>query len=368
MHVGLNCIFLVPGESGGMDIYARELMAALSGVRVTAFVGREAAHEDFPVETVVVPVRATNRGEWVRGEQLLLPRLAMRAGVDVLHSLASTAPGHGRFARVVTIHDLHHRIVPEAHFGIRGLGLRVLVSLAARRSHRVIAVSASTRDDLVSLLRMPANRIDVIPSGPGQGPRAQPLPEDALRERLGLRDRPVVLSLSAKRPHKNLSGLLRALALIEPARRPVAVLPGYWTPHEAELKRLAAALGVAEDVRFCGWIPAADLEGLFALARGLVFPSLYEGFGLPVLEAMARGIPVACSERASLTEVAGDAALLFDPEEPAGIAEAVRRLVGDEQVRERLIASGRARVARYSWTHTARETLATYQRALAAAA
>ena len=120
-------------------------------------------------------------------------------------------------------------------------------------------------------------------------------------------------------------------------------------------------------MRFVGWTSEADVEGLFALCRAFVFPSFYEGFGLPVLEAMARGVPVACSDRASLPEVAGDAALLFDPSDPAAIAAALERLLGDPDLAERLRAAGRERAAAFTWERTAQLTLATYERALATA-
>jgi glycosyltransferase involved in cell wall biosynthesis len=372
VHVGLNLVFLVPGHTGGMEIAARELVRALAAVapevRLTGFVNREAAEEDLGIETVTVPVRATNRVEWVRGEQLLLPGLAERAGCDLVHSLASTAPARGPFRRVVTIHDLNYLMVPDAHFGLRGLGMRVLVPLAARSSHRILADSQATRDDLVARLGVPSGKVDVVALGLGQPAGAVPTPEAELRERLSLGRRAVVLSLSAKRPHKNLEGLLDALARIPAERRPVAVLPGYPTPHEAVLRERAARLGVEGDVRFEGWTSAEDVEGLFALAGCFVFPSLYEGFGLPVLEAMARGVPVACSDRSSLPEVAGDAALLFDPSDPAAIAAAVEALLGDPDEAARRVAAGRARAARFTWEGTARATLASYGRAMRASA
>ena len=156
MHVGLNLIFLVPGETGGMEIYARELIPALveerPELRLTAFVNRVAAASEGPwnglIPAVTVPVDARRRVEWVRGEQQLLPRLAAREGVDLVHSLASTGPAWGRFRRIVTIHDLIYRIYPEAHPGIRSMGMGILVPLAARRSDRIIVDAASTRDDL----------------------------------------------------------------------------------------------------------------------------------------------------------------------------------------------------------------------------
>jgi glycosyltransferase involved in cell wall biosynthesis len=372
MHVGLNCVFLVPGETGGMEIAARALIVALRdaapGVRFTAFVNRETASDDLGVEQVVVPVHARRREQWVAGEQLLLPRLARRAGCDVVHSLASTAPGLGRFVRVTTIHDLNYLVVPDAHFGVRGLGMRVLVPLAARRSHRLVVDSANTRDDLVDRLRVPPGKIDVVPLGLGRPASDDPTPERDLRERLKLGARPVVLSLSAKRPHKNLLGLIEALALVPPERRPIAVLPGYPTPHEAELRQRAQALGVLDDLRFPAWLPDSDVEGLFGLAAAFVFPSFYEGFGLPVLEAMARGVPVATSDRSSLPEVAGDAALLFDPGDPAAIAAAIERLLADDDEVGRLAQAGRDRAATFTWERTARATLGSYERALRSSA
>jgi len=374
VHVGLNLVFLVPGQTGGMEIYARELIpelvAAAPRTRFTAFVNREAAAaESAPwgelIPAVTVPVRASNRVEWMRGEQQLLPRLAAHAGVELLHSLASTAPGWGRFRRVVTIHDLAYRLVPEAHLGLLGLGMRVLIPLAARRSDRIIVDASSTREDLRRLLKISPTKVDVVPLGIGTLGPAQPLPEPELRARLGAAGRPIVLSVSAKRPHKNLARLLGALALIPSTRRPLLVLPGYPTPYQHELRRRAVELGVADDVRFLGWVDPSELEGLYAAAACFLFPSLLEGFGLPILEAMARGVPVACSGRGALGEVAGDAALLFDPESEPAIAAAIARLLDDSVEAERLRVAGRERAARFSWAATAAGTLACYEHTLA---
>jgi glycosyltransferase involved in cell wall biosynthesis len=374
-HIGLNLIFLVPGETGGMEIAARELIPALvaaapEGMHFTAFVNREASaagvgdlREQLPV--IAVPVRARRRVQWVLGEQTLLPLLAGRAKVDLVHSLASTAPLWGRFRRVVTVHDLIYARFPEAHSGLREKGMRVLVPAAARRSHRLIADSLSTRDDLIELLGLPAERIDVVPLAVGAMRRAEPLREGDVRGNLRLAGRRVVLSLSAKRPHKNLLALIGALARIPTDERPVLVLAGYPTEHEAQLRERAQTLGIEDDVRFPGWLSDAEVEGLWAIADAFVFPSLYEGFGLPVLEAMARGVPVACSEASSLPEVAGDAALLFDPHDEAAIADALGRVLVDTQLAERLRAAGRKRVREFTWERTARATIDSYLRALA---
>jgi glycosyltransferase involved in cell wall biosynthesis len=374
MHVGLNLIFLVPGETGGMEVAARELIPALlaeapPGTRFTAFVNREAAAAgDGPwgqlIPSVTVPVNARNRVQWVAGEQALLAPLALRAGVDLMHSLASTSPAWGPYRRVVTVHDLIYARFPEAHAGIRDKGMRVLVPLGVRRAHRVTADSESTRRDLIELLHVRPERIDVVPLGLGSVKRAQALGEADTRARFQLGARPVLLSLSAKRPHKNLAALIGALARVPAERRPVLVLPGYPTAHEQELRERALSAGVGEDVRFPGWASAEEIEGLWALAAAFVFPSLYEGFGLPVLEAMARGVSVACSNASSLPEVAGEAALLFDPRDEAAIAASIERLLGDQSEADRLRAAGLERVREFTWERTARLTLESYRRAL----
>ncbi len=373
MHIGLNLVYLVPGYTGGTEVYARELIpelvAAAPRTQFTAFVNREAATEtEAPwgqlIPAVTVPVWGRRRAQWVRGEQQLLPRLAARAGVDLLHSLANTAPAWGHFRRVVTIHDLIYRLAPEAHLGLLGLGMRVLVPLAARRSDRIITVSSSTRDDVERLLRVSPRKVDVVPQGLGTGPTAAPLPGSELRARLRAGRRQIVLCVSAKRPHKNLARLIGAIARIPADRRPLLVLPGYATAHEAELRRHSAELDVANDVRFLGWVDPSELEALYAAADCFVFPSLLEGFGLPVLEAMSRGVPVACSGRGSLSEVVGDAALLFDPESEAEIAAAIERLLSDPARARRQREAGRKRTAQFSWTATAAGTLACYERTL----
>jgi glycosyltransferase involved in cell wall biosynthesis len=378
VHVGLNLVYLVPGYTGGTEVVARELLPALTaaagdGVRFTAFVNREAAQTPGGpwkelMDWVTVPVDARNRVQWVRGEQQLLPGLAARAGVDVLHSLANTGPVHGRFRRVVTVHDLIHRFYPDTHGGLKAKGMSVLVPLAVRRSHRVMADSHSTADDLVGELGIARAKIDVVPMGVSQSARVPPEPAAPLRARHGLGERPIVLNVAAKRPHKNLPRLLEALALIDPARRPVLVVPGYGTWHDDELSGLVARLGIADDVRMLGWVSDAELEGLYAAASVFAFPSLYEGFGLPVLEAMSRGLPVVCSDRGSLAEVAGDAARRFDPEQPAEIAAAIEAVLADPAEADRLRAAGRLQAARFTWEAAATATLASYQRTMAASA
>jgi glycosyltransferase involved in cell wall biosynthesis len=373
MRIALNLVYLVPGETGGMEVYARELttrLAALPGVEPIAIVNAVAAGDqgapwNTVMESVVAPVDARDRKQWVWGEQRHVPRLADELGADLVHSFASTGPGRlaGGPPRVTTVHDLHYAVAPGAHFGLRGLGMRVLVPAAVRASRRIIAVSQATADDVVRVLGTDPGRVDVVPEATTV-PDLTPTPEAELRARLGLGERPVLLSMAAKRPHKNLEGLIDALAGIPRERRPLLVVPGYATEHEPVLLRRAAARNAQDDVVFPGWLSRADVEGLWRLCRLHVFASFYEGFGLPVLEALARGVPSACADRASMPEVAGDAALLFDPSDTAAIRGAIERLMADEALRDDLRRRGTARAAKFSWERAAAETARSYERAL----
>jgi glycosyltransferase involved in cell wall biosynthesis len=359
LRVGLNLVFLVPGETGGMETAARETiphLAAMDDVHLTLFVNREAAGSfSGGAEEVVVPVNATSRIQWVRGEQQYLPRLAARHSCDVVHSMGSTAPLRGAFKRVTTIHDLNYRIVPDSHFGLRALGMRALVPAAARRSDRIIVDANSTRDDLREHLGVDPSRVDVVPLGVSP-PAGNPTPAGELRSALDLGDGPVVVCPGAKRPHKNAHGVVAALGLMEDP--PTLVLTGYGSPYDQRLRDLAEARGVR--LRMPRYLDQPALDGLYELASCVVVASFYEGFGLPVLEAMVRGAPVVCSNRASLPEVAGDAAVLVNPDDPADIRRGIEQALAEP---EELRSRGCQRAATFTWERTAQLTAEAYRRA-----
>jgi glycosyltransferase involved in cell wall biosynthesis len=371
MRVGLDLLYLVPGETGGRETYARELVPALlersRELELVAFVNRDAgprlaAELGDGVRAVVVPVSARSRAQWALGELALVSLAARRARVEVLHSMANFAPAWGRFRRVVTIHDLQYRAVPELLSWPMRSGTSALVSLAAHRADRIIAVSAAGREEIVAGLGVARERIDVVPNGVRPPPAA---PSTAgVRERHRLGQRPVVLAVATNLPHKNLPVVIDALALMSSEQRPMLVMVGHGTDDGALLARAATA-GVAEDVRLLGARSTEELESLYALADCLVLPTLHEGFGLPVLEAMARSVPVVCSDIPALREVAGEAALYLDPHAPARIAARISELLADAGLAGRLRELGRARAAGFSWSAAAEGTLASYRRALA---
>ncbi|MBI5105313.1 MAG: glycosyltransferase family 4 protein [Solirubrobacterales bacterium] len=371
MRVGLNLLYLAPG-AGGVGTYARELLPAMldaePGLRLTGFVSRELP-EDVrrapwagEVEWVELPVTVTHGPPWnvlktVGAQWGAIPALARRRRLEVVHGLANVAPlvAPGA-ARVVTILDLIWLRHPGVMDARARIGTRVLTRASAHRADRILTISDFVARDVRETYGVPAERIEAIPLGFRLPPAAPAAPEAEVRAALGLGDAPVVLCVAQHREHKNLEALVRAL----PADA-VLVLPGAETEYTARLR----AADARDQVRFPGWVDAAQLEALYAMARCFVLPSLEEGFGLPVLEAMGRGVPVACSDAASLPEVAGDAALLFDPHDQAAIAQALERLLRDGDLRARLAAAGRERAAAFPWSATARRTIDAYRGALA---
>jgi glycosyltransferase involved in cell wall biosynthesis len=372
VHVGLDLLYVAPGETGGMETYARALVPrlpdALPGARFTVFAGRELAAEwreqPWDPRIALVALPASSRGRITRSaaQQLVVAGAARRSRVDLLHSLGNFGPLRGPRTRVVTMHDLIYLRHPETTTSVLARGLARLAPAVARSATRIIADSQATADDLRDLLQIAPHKVDVVPCGPGLSPSTAPTPEPELRAALGLGDRRLVLSVSARRPHKNLVRLIDAVALLDDDV--ALVLPGYPGPQDDALREHARQLGIEHRVHLAGWVDDAQLEGLYRAATCLAFPSLAEGFGLPVLEAMARDLPVACSGVSALPEVAGDAALLFDPLSVEAIAGAIGHLLADPALRARLVERGRARAALFSWERTARETADAYARAL----
>lgn len=367
-RVLLNLLYLDPGRTGGMEVVARHLLPALlraapADWSFEAIVNTRGNRADGPWQDIprhTIDVDVAHRVHWVRAELLAVPRVAKRAGADLIHSLGNTGPLWSKAPRSVTIHDLIHHRVPQ--HDKNSWAARTIVGKTAKRAQRIIVPATQTKDDLVDVLGIPASRIDVVHNGVA-APTTEPTSADELRARHRLGDRPLVLSPSARQPHKNLDRLLEAHALL-PAPRPLLVLPGYETKSDDVLHQRTRELGIDGDVAWLGWVTDADLEGLYAESRLLVFPSLYEGFGLPVAEAMLRGLPVACSDRGSLAEIAGEAALIFDPEQPQAIADAVQRLVSDHALRERLIPAGREQASRFTWEAAAHGYLRSFSQLL----
>jgi glycosyltransferase involved in cell wall biosynthesis len=306
------------------------------------------------------------RGLKAVSELTLLGALAGRR-VDLLHSVAFTAPLRTRAVSVVMVPDVIWILAPDEDQAATMRLWRLIVPPIARRADRVIAISNAGAEEIVAHLRVPRERIDVVPLGPGVKPALAATPEHTIRERFELGPGPLVLTVSAKKVHKNLARLIEAMrAVVDRHPQAVLILPGAPTGYEQELRALAARLGLGANTSFPPYVDGADLEGLYAAASCFVFPSLNEGFGLPVLEAMRRGVPVACSNVSAIPEVAGDAARYFDPLRPDDIAGAVCALLEDPDLASRLASAGHERARGFSWSRTAELTLECYERAWSA--
>jgi glycosyltransferase involved in cell wall biosynthesis len=365
----------VPGAVGGSEIYARSLLREIRrlepDLEMVVYCGREAIDSlrseplGDGVELVVSPVPSRSKPARVAAELTWLPWRARRDGLQLLHSLGSTSPPLSSVPSIVTVHDVIYHHFPDTFPLASRLGLRLIVPAGARRAARVISISNSARQELISTLHLDPQSVTVVMNGFGMDGGALPAPPDALRERYDLEDGPLVLTVSSSLRHKNLGRLLEAFARLE-ADEARLVVVGHAGLDQGALRERAGALGIGERVVFTGWVDDSALEGFYAAASVFAYPTLMEGFGMPVLEAMRREVPVACSNLSALPEIAGDAAEYFDPYDVASIAGALRRLLESPDRRAELVGLGREQSRRFTWDDTARRTLDVYREVLAA--
>jgi glycosyltransferase involved in cell wall biosynthesis len=360
VHIGVNALYLIPGGVGGTEIYLRSLLEALALIdpvnRYTIFTNLETGADLVPsqsnFEHAPQSVHAANRPARLLWEQTLLPWNAARRGIQVLFNPGFTAPFVSSCPNVTVFHDLQHKRHPE---NFRWFDLpfwRVMLFGSAHLSRKLIAVSSATADDLQHFYSLPPSRIQVVPHGVDLRFFA------IFNERTN--PEPMLLCVSTLHPHKNLDLLLRAFAPFHAAhpefRLTIAGLRGF---HAGELERLRGELGLSESVRFTGWIPREELHDLFRRARAFIYPSCFEGFGMPILEALAAGLPSACANVEPMKSIAGDAALQFDGTSAAALRAAMESLTQDEPLRRRLTEAGPLRAAQFSWEAAARATLST---------
>lgn len=305
----------------------------------------------------LVEVRARN---FSLVEQWRVPVALRRLKSSVYHSPYYVMPYWPGVPSVLTLFDLIPMLNPEDFSPMARLSFAVAVRLAARAARRVITISQASANDLRKHLGLPEAVLSAIPLA--ADPMFVPQPAESVarvQARYGL-PADYVLYLGSNKPHKNLSGLVRAFVQLTPASVGGAelVIAGHWDERFPQAR--LAAQGAPDRVRFLGPVAQADLPALYAGATLFVFPSIYEGFGLPPLEAMACGVPVACSNSSSLPEVVDDAALLFDPLDVEAISGALERACTDSALRADLAAHGLQRAQQFSWARTARQTLDLY--------
>ncbi|MCL6430951.1 MAG: glycosyltransferase family 4 protein [Anaerolineae bacterium] len=340
------------GQPTGIGQYAGQLLAALRRVAPEhEFMGLSWGRE--------VVMRTDRRLRWQQWE---LPRRAKAAGTDVLHVTGFDAPCFRPCPVVLTVHDLVGMLFPQSLPPIARLYWARWLPHSVRWATRIIADSYHTRADLIRLLGVRPERIEVVYLGVDETfrPVTDPVALAAVRERYGLPER-VILYLGTLEPRKGLDTLIAAFARLAgdlPHHLVIAGKRGWYTE---PLFRQVRALGLERRVHFPGYVAAGDQAALYSLADLFASPSRYEGFGLPVLEAMACGTPVVCSQAASLPEVAGDAAVLVPPGDVEALAAGLRGVLQDSALRQGLRERGLERAHRFTWEETARRTLAVYE-------
>jgi glycosyltransferase involved in cell wall biosynthesis len=341
------------GRKTGIGQYTHQLLAALRRVAPQ--------HEYVPLDWGSdVVMRIDRRLCW---QQWTMPRLASAAHADLLHVPGFDAPWLRPCPTVLTVHDLIGALFPQNFPPAAKFYWSRWLPASVRRATHVIADSESTRRDVIRLAGVPGERITVVPlaAGPQYCPVEDAARLAAVRAKYGLPAR-YLLFVSTIEPRKGLDMLVDAYAQLDERYREVGlVITGKRGWYAEQLFAQIDRLGLGRRVLFTDYVADEDLPALYSLAEALTFPSRYEGFGLTVLEAMACGCPVICSDVSSLPEVAGDAARLVPPDAAGALAAAISALLADADLRRTMRARGLAQAARFSWDKTARATLAVYE-------
>jgi len=342
MRVGVNALYLIPGGVGGTEIYLRNLLAAMARLdrenQYIVFTNRETGRDLTPRQPNFIwarqPVRASFRPGRIFFEQTILPIAAARHRIDVLFNPGFTCPVICPCPNVTVFHDLQHKAHPEYFRWFDLPFWRLLLWASAHRSKRLIAVSEATRADLRHFYGVDATVVHhgVEPEFFEVSKRREPAD--------------YLLCVSTLHPHKNLERLVRAHA--KDADLPPLVIAGLRGFFAEQLEKIADSR-----VRLTGWVPREELYELYRRAHAFIYPSTFEGFGMPVLEAMAAGVPVACSDIPPLREVVGEHALFFDPLDEGAIGAAMQRLAANQV--ETPDASAHAAV--FTWENAAERTI-----------
>jgi glycosyltransferase involved in cell wall biosynthesis len=351
----------------GIGTYIRNLLRQLARIdRETEFVVLCRPEDCEPLVSLGENFRPVveTAGNYSIAEQVKIPLALRREGVTLFHAPHYVLPPLVRCRSVVTIHDCIHLMFPQYLPNRFALAYaRTSIALAARRANRVLTVSESSKRDILRFVDTEPERIDVIYNAYDESFAIEPEEEDMarVRERYQLHDEFVLYAGNVK-PHKNLERLIQAFDLVrkQGLDHLKLVLIGDDISKYTALRRAVHQHNLHKYVRFLGYMPEETLAVMYRLAGVFVFPSLYEGFGLPPLEAMASGTPVVTSNVSSMPEVAADAAVLVDPYDPQAIADGIYRVLTDERLRRDLVHKGIARAGMFSWEQSVRRVRAIY--------
>ena len=369
MKVGVNLLWLRPGGVGGAEEHICRHLVGLAEVATPdldftlyTLPGFARAHPEIEFRKVAAPIGRGPRPVRIVTESTWLP--ARTKALDIIHHAGGTVPAVARIPSVVTVHDLQYLTYPATFSSVKLAYLRLMVPRSVRRARIVCVPSTYVRSTVIDRLGVPATKVVVVPHGIPTSERAlEATPVDDLRARLALPG-PVIVYPAITYTHKNHVVLVEALARLARSQPDLRlVLIGGRGPAEADLTTHIDRLGVRALVVRPGRVSDADRNGLYALATALAFPSRYEGFGAPVLEAMRFGCPVLAADTTALPEVVGEAGILLPPDEPDAWAKAIEQLIVDGDERDRLIAAGHVRAVRFTAAAAGAALLAAYRAA-----
>lgn len=367
MKVVLNLLYLLPGVVGGTETYAKSLIRAFSrrddDNEYSVFLNRESADLDVtPTENfsrVICPINAVNRAARYSWEQGAMPLQLRRVKPDLVHSLGYVIPLAAKGPQVVTVHDVNYLGHKGWRTGIGRTAFRFFAERTVKRADRIIAVSRFSRDEIVRYMRVKPEKVTVVHSA---GREAIPRSTNGASTSEVVRNlsRPYIMAFSALSAHKNIPRLIKAFGRIASIVPHDLVLVGHM-PVKSSVRAEMEAAGGHDRIHFTGYLPDSDVASLLQNASLFAFPSLYEGFGLPLLDAQNAGVPVVASSAGALPEIAGESAVLFDPSSEEDMAKAMTRALLDPDLRTRLVEKGHENAQSFSWDRTARETLDVYK-------
>ncbi len=368
MRIGIDVLFWIPNAMGGSQTYSGELIRALAeldgGDEYVVFLNADGARRFVPpsprFRVQVCPIPGRFRPLRVLWQHLILPVQVRRLGIDVLHSLGYMGPLAVPTKQVVTVLDMVHYLFPQDIEPPKRHLWRALFPLSLWRADRVITFSESVRQEVGRFFPWALAKTVVIPLAVDRS-LFNPGPTGAARGRPG--GRPFLLAVATMSRHKNLDRLVVAYAQVRRVYPDLQlILAGLMRPWQREgLEQRIRALGLEGHVVLAGWVSSEELVRLYRTAEALVFPSLYEGFGFPPLEAMACGCPVVASNASAVPEVSGGAAVFFDPEDEGDMARAILAVLSSPNERERLVRLGLERALEYTWQETAARTYEVYR-------
>ncbi len=368
MRIGVNLLYLIPSVVGGTETYAISLLRSLASVdqenEYWIFVNRESAEMDLPesprFHRVICRVSSTNRFNRYGWEQFMLPMQLRSHRIDLVHSLGYVGPLLSVCPCIVTIPDLNYVALRDTLPLGKRVALRFFSTQSARRSNHVITISNFSKDKISGLLRINPDKITVTYLGPRI--ETASLATDnwsRLKDHYGIEE-PYVIAFGGKALHKNILRLVHAFSEIKEQFPHRLILIGH-VPTNVQLSLEMAREGMTGRIIATGYVPEEEILPLLSHADLFVLPSLYEGFGMPVVEAQQAGVAVACSNAGSLPEVGGEGALYFDPMSVDDMIRVMRLCLQDDDLRSRLVKKGHDNLRRFSWETTARKTLGVYQ-------